>query len=248
MTFTAQPQPDLGAVLLTITGAAAGTTITRDAGDGPQPVRFGTDLAAGDHLLTDYECPLGVPATYSDGTDTATVVLESAYPWLSHPFLPLAVRVTVQNDTPRESEAPGTVLVPVDGGTPTVTYTPRNVVTGNLRIPSADDDVPFLSTLFADGSPLLLRTPPGCPIGDRWVWAGLISRDRPMPDGDLSWLDVPYTVVRRPADIAPSPVPWTWEQVPLAHTTWTAVIAAYGTWRGLLAGPAAAASRSGWSL
>lgn len=222
-------------VTVTLTGVPEGTTVTRDTGNGPEPVRGMVGLAAGDHLLTDRECPFGILALYAAGDDTAVVTLVSAYPVLSHPLLPLVIPVTIENDSPVDWETPGTVHVPVDAGDVTATFVPRRVVQGNLRVPIADRDVASASQIFADGSPLLLRTPPGCPVGDRWIWAGTVTRERPVADGDLSWVDVPYTRVAAPAvPETPTPV-WDWDAVPLAYARWDTITDV--SWLDLLAGP-----------
>lgn len=241
-----QPDPARFAVVVTLTNVQTGTTVTRDTGDGPEPVRGMVDLAAGDHVLTDRECPFGVPAIYRADGDTATTQLDVTRPVLSHPYIPLAVTVTLENDTPQSWDAAGTVHSPLDGGSVTVTYVPRRILTGNLRVPLADNDVTTLGQLFSDSAPLLLRTPPGCPVSDRWLWAETVTRTRPAADYPLSWIDIPYVRVAPPGATVAPPVGWDWTAVPVAFATWAEITAP--TWLALLSGPGPYpnASRWGW--
>jgi len=245
--ITVTPQPAAYSVLVELVGIAEGTTVTRDTGNGPELVRGMRGLGAGDHTLLDRECPFGVPALYAAGAETASTQLDSRLPVLSHPVLPLAVAVTIENDTPREWQTSGTVHAPLDGGAPIATYVPRRIVTGTLSIPTTDAGIAFIAQLFDDGSPLLLRTPPGCPVTDAWLFCETLSRARPIADRSLSWVSVPYTVVGAPLIVeTPDPLPWTWEAVPGEWASWQLVDVP--TWLDLLREPGTqlAASWGGW--
>lgn len=247
--LTATAQPNTGSVLLDIAGAPDGTDVLRDAGTGPVPVRNGLDLAAGDYALVDYECPIGVPVVYSADDDEATVILPAASTpgaWLSHPTRPgLNVIRTIESDSPTSWESPGTVHVPIDSGEVTVTYTARRLITGELTLVMPRADVVQCAVLFADGSPVLVRTPPGCDPSDKWIWADVI--DVQHEPGRQSRIRIPYTIVNAPSAVTVSPpAPWDWSQVPVEYATWNDVIAAHPSWFDLLGGPGSASQRLQW--
>ena len=187
--LTLNPDATLARMRIVVDDAAGGT-LTRTGPDGrTYAVRAGKDLT-GDHLIDDYECPLGVPVTYAlDGVEQ-TGQLDVDTPWLTHPTMPtLNLPVTLVDDDDWTWSAPGTVHEPIDSPWPVVVWTARSRHEGTLRLSSSWDQRHAIVELCEDGAPLLLRVPPGCYADDGWLWPSSIRRrkSRAYDPSSVSW-------------------------------------------------------------
>jgi hypothetical protein len=206
-------------VEITLSGVVPGGTLLRNA----LPVR--TAVETSDLVLIDYDAPFGVPLTYQYGSESViTSPLVSASSWLSHPYSPaLSVPVTIRNDDPITFTALGTVHRPLAGGTPFAVTAPRSGRTGSLDLITSWADRPALAALLAEGTAVLLRTPPSCRIDDGWLWCGDVEQNR-APNSANVFLSLRYERVRAPGSLpSPSLRPIQWIDVVDIWQSWALI-------------------------
>ncbi len=240
--ITASVQPDEGRVRIVYSDAVGGDLTRTPVGGVPTVVRGGA-ATTGYGILDDYECPFGVEVTYAlDGsTDTATLGIgdagESA--WLSHPTDPsLTIAVLLIDDSPFDWSAPGQALPIIASEWPVIVHNRRTVHTGQLECVTGWDARDQMENILASGSPLLLRTLPGCKADDQWMWPETVTRTKVgTPDSDnLSW-NMSYQRSDRPAGDVVAPPANAWSAVVQTHPDWSDVVLDHATWGDLLTTP-----------
>ncbi len=237
--ITASAQPDAGRVRIVYSDAVGGDLTRTPVGGVPTVVRGGA-ATTGYGILDDYECPFGVEVTYAlDGsTDTATLDIgdagESA--WLSHPTDPsLTQNVTVQDDSPHDWTSPGSVLPVIGSEWPLAVYSRRSVHNGTLTVLTYWAARDQMKSLLVSGSPLLLRTLPGCKADDQWLWAETVTRTKMGgPASDLLRWEFRYQRVGRPAGDVVAPPANMWAAVTQSHPTWAELVTAHADWATVL--------------
>ena len=195
LTLVADPNLSRVQVLVTGLGADAPATVWRSAaGADPLPVRGAVSLTGDGVVSDDYEAPLGVLLTYtvvpdtppgSPAAATATTTLDGTAlgPILVHPTDPTRnLPVTVVDDTPVTARSPGTVHHVLGAPLPTVTYTRRNDVQRTLTLWAPYTGKRALFDATADGSPMLLKVPAGCPAVSGWRWLETITATKRRND------------------------------------------------------------------
>jgi hypothetical protein len=239
----------VGDLLATPTGDADVLLIASQPGtllrDGV-PVRGGQLTEPGSIL--DREAPAGRTLTYTlvtadDPTLVAVAVVVvdptvTSLPTLQHPYDDtLRVPFTIVDDTPRQAAVNGTVHRPLDG-LPRVVYRGRDLRTGTLTVRCTAEQDRLLDVLLADGSPMLLRTPAGCPVQpDRWLHIDPAIREHTHPHANTFQWQLPYTQVQRPAGDLEPPLVSSYLQVRLTYPTYAALLDAHPTYRDLLITP-----------
>ena len=246
LTLVADPARSRVQVIVTGLGADAPATVYRtEPGGTAQPVRGGVAVAGDGVVLDDYEAPLGVVLTYSvapDATGTAvasdTITLDGTVlgPILIHPTDPTRnLPVTLVDDTPVTAVAPGTVHHVLGADLPLVTYTRRNDVRRSITLwtPYSGKRAVFDAT--ADGSPMLLKVPAGCPGVTGWRWLETIVAEKRRGDvTGRSGVDVTIDAVdiATPAGFITTDPGNSWAAVEqfTPPGTWQAVKDTYSTW------------------
>ena len=221
---------------VTVSGVTGTVNLTRLDPDGvSRDVRGGQGIT-GDIIVDDYEAPFGVAVTYTvDGvSDSAT--LDVTRPWLTHPTRPdWNTTATVVDDDGWSWEAPGTVHKPLGAEYPAVVYTDRTEHTGTLELAQPWADRDLLRQILRDGSPLLLRVPPSCPVDDAWIWPSVVTRtknNRAAPTVVRWSLD--YQRVDAPGGTITVDPSNSWDAVTISHTSWSAVGTDHATWEDLI--------------
>lgn len=170
---------------------------------------------------------LAVPA------EQVTGILEADSPWLSHPTRPdLSLPVTVRDDDDWEWSAPGEAMQPLGGSLPLWVHSARSSHEGVLELLDTWQRRQAMAELLADGSALLLRTPPGCYVDDAWVAVLRAVRRKSRPAGDdlvVHWL-LAYQRVARPGGYTVGDPSNAWDAVVATHDTWQALIDAHPSW------------------
>ena len=241
-TITASPDPANGRILLTVTGATVGDTITRDG----LPVRY-PPLTGSTAVLYDYEAQPGKTHTYavsSGGTATATIPAgQCDGVTLVHPTDPsLTLKVKLREDSEQRWSAPGTLHEVMGARPPLVTHTVRTYHSGRLVWWTPLAQRQAVVDLFAEGTPILVNPPTCCPsVEYQWAWGELSAE---WAGGDVTgasglWWTLDYTrtvtpsgTVTRPGAIANSwagvlaePTEPTWAALKTSHATWAQVVA-----------------------
>jgi hypothetical protein len=232
-TVTLAPDVPLARMRVVVDDAHPGSDLLRvEPGGGEYAVRAGSNLV-GDVLVDDYECPLGVPVVYRLGSaESEPGVLDVQTPWLGHPTdASLNRPVVLVDDDGWEWEAPGTVHEPVDSEWPVVVWGPRTRHTGQLLIETPWAERADVEALLRDGSPWLLRVPPGCAADTGWVWVSRARRDktRRHDPAAVRWT-LNYQRVRAPGGTITQDPSNAWAGVPLSHPDWTDVAAEHPDW------------------
>lgn len=224
-TLSLAPDPTYGRVRVVVQDAQGGQLL-RDG----QPVR-GAEALTGDHLVDDYEAPFGVPVTYTleDAPEqTTTLAVDTA--WLSSATDP-GLPVTVRDQDPRTYSAPGRTYRPIGSRWPVAVYTERSHHAGTLQLLADPADSNLLRDLVADGSPLLLRTPPGCALDTMWMFTGQVERLRlASPTHDVWTWSLPYERVAGPSGSVTIDPSNAWVAVTATHPTWTDLVAGHADW------------------
>lgn len=233
-TLTLTTDADLGRVRVAVTDAQGGD-LTRNG----ELVRGGAAVT-GWRIVDDYEPPFGVPVTYSLDGVQATTQLDVAQAWLSHPTDPtLRMAVTVQSDDDWQWSAPGTAHDVLGDVWPIVTWAARTVHTGQLVVITSYAERDAFKALLLAGSPLLLRTPPDCPVDDQWLWPRTATRSKigtPSVFTGLRW-ELEYQRVQAPGGLVAQDPTNSWAAVVVTHPTWSDVLADHATWGDLLITP-----------
>jgi hypothetical protein len=197
-----------------------------------RPVRGGAAITV-DSLIDDYEHPLGVDVTYRlDGVTATGRVDGVSSPWITHPTRPdLNRAVTLVDDDDWQWSAPGTVHEPVDSEYPVVVWTRRTVHRGMIELTSTWADRGAIKALLADGSPLLLRVPPGCFADDSWIWAETVRRrkSRRYDPAAIRW-ELEYQRVDDPGGVIVLDPTNSWGATTASHPSWTDLAADHGDW------------------
>ena len=241
-TITATPDPTRLRVLLTVTGATAGDTITRNG----LPVRY-PPLTGPTAVLYDYEAQPGREHTWevsSGGSVTATLDDTNVGTVLVHPTDPtLSMQVTMRENSDIRWAASGTLHEVMGNRPPLVTHTVRSYHSGRVvwwTPASARDTV---VALFADGTPILINPPARCdpPLLYQWVWGDLsaewVGDDVTGASGVWWTLDYTRTItpagtVTRPDSVANS---WAGVLAESDEPTWTALGTEHSTWADVVA-------------
>ena len=231
--ITAAPDEANGRVRVTYSDAVGGD-LTRNG----TTVRGG-DALTGYGILDDYEAPFGVSLTYllDDGSDTVTFNPEiDGSGWLSHPTDPsLTQNVIVEDDSPHDWTAPGSVLPIIGSEWPLAVYSSRTVHNGTLTVLTYWAARDQMKALLVSGSPLLLRTTPDCKVDDQWLWADTVTRTKMGgPAADLLRWELRYQRVGTPAGDVVAPPANMWAAVVQTHPTWTDLVASHADWATVL--------------
>ena len=195
------------------------------------PVRGGQSVT-GDLILDDYECPFGVLVQYTVGSATDFATLDVPDVWLTHPTDPTrSMAVTLVDDDEYTWSAPGTVHEPLDSAWPQVVWRARTVHQGQLVVVTSWAQRADMKRLVADGSPLLLRVPPGCTADDLWLWPSAVSRRKVTPHNPAAvvWA-LAYQRVDDPAGEVTFDPSNAWAAVVVTHPSWTDLMAAHADW------------------
>lgn len=215
-----------------IVESGAGGALLRDG----EAVRGG-EAVTGFALIDDYEPPLGVEVTYTlDGASASTTVNVTGA-WLSHPTDPtLLTPVIVEADDDWQWTAPGVAHQVIGSEWPVVTYSTRTEHRGSLQLITAISQTAALRAILLTGSPLLLRTPPACPVDDMWLWpetAGRTPMTRGPNPSQARWrLD--YQRVAWPGGYVTQDPTNSWQAVTVTHPTWTDLGTDHATWADVL--------------
>ena len=213
---------------------AVGGALTRNG-----TVVRGGDSLTGFGILDDYEAELGVPLEYllDDATDSVTFLPDvDGSGWLSHPTDPsLTQNVIVQDDSPHDWTSPGSVLPVIGSEWPLAVYSRRSVHNGTLTVLTYWAARDQMKSLLVSGSPLLLRTLPGCKADDQWLWAETVTRTKMGgPASDLLRWEFRYQRVGRPAGDVVAPPANMWAAVVQSHPTWAELVTAHADWATVL--------------
>jgi hypothetical protein len=241
-------------LVATDTGSPAFTTTTimRNNPDGTQSaVRSATGggvaLSGGTATVYDYEMPFGQPVTYTSletpANTTTPVTVSVSQVWLIHPGIPsLSIPVDFRMGSFAEEtwSVNQAVFWPMGRSTPVV------IGDGARRAPQSSmtvsvatlNDLAKLRDLLADGSVLLLNAPPSLALGidTNYIAPGEVKvRRRSSIGTDQNRdVDIPYTVVDRPAGGSQSTR--TFADL-LVYPNLAALKNAYADFAALLAGP-----------
>lgn len=238
--LTLAPDTTLARMRIVVVDAPPGSSLVRVDPAGEHQVRGGQALD-GDVLVDDYEAPFGVPVTWRlhPAGVTATGTLDVRTPWLTHPTDPtLGGPAGLVDDDDWQWNAPGTVHDLLGSEWPIVVYQARTVHTGLLRLTSSWADRAGIERLLRPGSPLLLRTPPGCDVDDAWVWPSTVRRRKAAPhDPPHVWWELTYQRVATPGGLVTQDPSNAWTAVVVTHPTWTDLLAGHSDWLDLLLTP-----------
>lgn len=244
---TADPTPKVE-VTITPPGGAVTAIVNRVTASQVSRVRGGSPLpVAGLTLLVDYEAPFddavsytadyfdasGAPVGVQEQSTQVTLVVTDAW-WSSplEPALSLPIRRGPEYAVSREYISDMS-FVPVAGrATVAVLADTRRAGTfrGDVVTASPVEDDRVRSLLRSSVS-VVARHPASWDIGTVYLAAPTIRENRwtdDMTTPGRTWT-VEATETAGPA-AAQAAVVWTWDDVPINHTSWTALIAAKPTW------------------
>lgn len=215
-----------------IVQSGAGGALLRDG----ETVRGGESVT-GFALIDDYEAPFGVQVTYTLDGESESTTLDVDGAWLSHPTDPtLLTPVIVESDDDWQWSAPGVAHRVIDSEWPVVTHGTRTEHRGSLLLITDLDQTEAMRGLLVSGSPLLLRTPPGCHVDDMWLWPETASRT-PMgrgPDPAQARWRLDYQRVAWPGGYVTQDPSNSWSAVLVTHPTWTDLASDHTTWADVL--------------
>lgn len=235
------PRPADASVVVAITGAGATVTVYRTREDGEREILRGSPFPtqAGAVTVVDHEAPFGLLryATTDTGADAVSTTLDVSRPWLTNPVSGsyLSIPVTITDDTDWTLEARAFPFDVIDRADPVVTFYRRASRAGLLTLRySSAGELSNVADVLEDGTPLLLRTPRGCPFptGYRAIELVRIRPDR--PGSSTGEIDMDYRTCAAPAG-APAGGAWSWADVPPAYPTWSALRAGLPTWSAVVA-------------
>ena len=212
----AVPEPDIGAIRLTLRELTVGQLISiwrvtpdgaRVLVRGPSGLYDRVPIPADELIIEDYEAPLGVPITYWVETYSAStgdlterrqtnppVVLDPGDPsecWLKDPANPQRnLRLVVQaGGGPDWTRAARAAEYVVRGRQNPVTVSDvRGGRVGDLQVWTRDDaEREALRLLLSSGAPLLWQTAPGFGVGQVYATVGDVTEARVSPYGREPW-------------------------------------------------------------
>lgn len=205
-------------------------------------------LVAGTWIGQDYEVPLDDPFYYRataasapsvDVTSPTYVMPAQGRTMLKHPGQPALNMVVNPTKGPDLSRPVAQGVFDVLGRDyPVAVSMRRSSARGTLELVTfTDAEAANLVTMLIDGMPLLLSTPSGYGLGNRYIAVADLDEARLSPLGSeqaRSWT-LPFVTVDRPAGAALA-VGNTWADVTSTYSTWGALLSGEGTWAGVVSG------------
>lgn len=231
-TIELNPDPALARMRVVVVDGTGGTLERLDPDAVWRPVRGGAQIT-GAALVDDYETPLGVDLVYRlDGVEVTGRLDGVDAPWLTHPTRPdLNRAVTLIDDDDWTWSAPGTVHELLDAPYPAVVWTRRTEHRGTIELTSTWAERAAVRALFADGSPLLLRVPPGCYADDSWVWVETLRRRKSDRfDPSAVWWQLEYQRVDDPPGVITLDPSNSWAALLVTHPSWSELVTAHADW------------------
>lgn len=245
-TLTLTPKPDVGAVLIEITGAPAGAvTILRVDDNGTANVRLQENQQplGGSLTIFDYEALLNGLVTYSV-TDSASVVTTGqvttavANPFLTAPILPhYQQSLTAVTDYDANQETSTTVHWVIDRADPLVITGPLRFRKGSLEMYAEDyATAEAIREVASHGEVLLLRQADYLGMDMYFIPERAVVRPRTMDTLPRRWtVAIDYIEVKIPGGPVQSGT-WNFDGVK-ALGTFNAALALFPTFNKLVAGP-----------